>query len=404
MYRIQLSVTGSSASGVQVTDTLPAQENFVGFGQPSPSVADATMGQNGSVLSWTFPLLGPGVYQLPYTVTVSPALVEQTVLVNNAQARAGDGPPQAATAPVTVVFPISVQVAVYNSTGELVKTLLIQNFEQVISSFQVSSSSLTNQISSTAVTILGIPIAAWDGTAQNGNLVTNGQYFLKVQSTDSTGVVTSVTQTVNVSRSLSTLTVAVYNEAGELVKHLSQTVVAGGTDTIQSLNLSSNTVIAGGSYSSSTSSVTIAVALSNGGTTVVWDGTSDQGAVLTDGQYFVEASWLNSQGKQVVAQQVWIRDSQKGMMTGQLVVAPNILTGGQTRAVFKVVSAQGITLKVRVYDVAGELVGTVQGANGTGEADWNAGGRASGLYIAVVEIYGSEGFLARQTAHLVIQH
>ena len=404
VYNIRLSITGSNASNVQVTDTLPAQVTFMGFGQPSPAVTGESLGQNGTVLSWAFPSLAPGVYQLPYTVTVSSAVIEQTVLINNAQTRQGGGPPQAVSAPVTVVFPVTVQVAVYNSAGELVKTILVQNFAQVVSNFQLSSSSLTDQVSSLAVSILGQPMAFWDGTAQNGAEVTNGQYFLKVQSTDSSGVVTSITQTVNVSRSLSTLTVAVYNEAGELVKHLYQGVVAGGSDVIQSLNLSSNTVVAGTTSSSPTSSVTIVVALPNGSATVVWDGTNDQGAVLTDGQYFVEASWMNTQGKQVATQQIWIQDAQRGEVPGQLVVAPNVLTGNRTTAVFKVAAAQGITLKVRIYDVAGELVGMIQGSNGTGEAEWNATGRASGLYLAVVEFYGTEGFLARQTVHLVIKH
>lgn len=402
VYQIQLSVTGSAASNVQVTDTLPAQVAFVGMGQPVPAVTGEILGQNGSVLSWAFPTLAPGVYQLPYTVTVSSALVAQTIIINNAQARQGSGPPQTATAPVTVAFPIAIQVAVYNSAGELVKTLLVQSFDQVITSFQLSSSALTDQIASTAVSILGTAVASWDGTTQNGNLVTNGQYFLKVQSTDPSGVVTSLTQTVSVNRTLSTLTVAVYNEAGELVKHLYQAVVAASSNTIQSLNLSSNTVVAGGPASASP--VTIQVALPNGGTTVVWDGTNDQGAALTNGQYFVEASWANTQGKEVATQQVWVQDAQRGMAPGHLVVAPNSLTGGHPTAVFTVASLQGITLKIRVYDVAGELVGTVQGADGTGTAEWNSAGHASGLYIAVVEFYGTEGLLARQTLHLVVKH
>ena len=338
---------------------------------------------------------------MPYTVTVSSGLVEQTTLLNNATVEEAGGPAQSVTAPVTVLFPITVQVAVYNSAGELVKTLLIQNFAQTISSFQLSSASLTNQVSSIAVSILGASVAAWDGTGQNGTPATNGQYYLKVQSTDLVGVVTSVTQTVNVSRSLSTLSVAVYNEAGEVVKHLYQTIVSGGTNTIQSLNLSSTTV-SPGTPSSASSQVTIGVILPSGGATIVWNGTNDQGALLTDGQYFVEASWLNSQGNQVVTQQVWVRGG--NMSPGQLVVEPNVLSGGQTTAVFKVPSAQSLTLKVRIYDVAGEKVGAVQGSSGTGEAAWNAGGLASGLYIAVVEIYGGNGFLSRQTAHIVIRH
>ncbi len=403
-YKILLSVSGSTASNVQVTDTLPAQVAFLGLGQPSPSVVGEAMGENGSVLAWSFPSLNPGVYQLPYTVAVSSTLVEQTVLLNNAQVVFSGGRPQSVTAPVTVVFPITVQVAVYNSVGELVKTLLVQNFAQTISSFQLSSTSLTNQVSSVAVSILGV-VATWDGTAQNGTEVTNGQYFIKVQSTDSLGVVTTVTRTVGVNRSLSTLSVAVYNETGEVVKHLYQGIVPSNSNTIQSVVLSSTVVTPGSpTVSPSSSSITVLVAMAGAGVTLAWDGTNDQGGMVTNGQYYVEASWLNGGDDQVVTQQVSVVDGSRGMVPGQLLVEPNVLAGGQTAAVFTVDSAQGFTLRVRVYDVAGELVGAVQGPSGADQAVWNAGGMASGLYIAVVDLEGPNGHVVYKTTKLVVRH
>ncbi|HJT25312.1 MAG TPA: DUF11 domain-containing protein, partial [bacterium] len=267
-YHILLTISGSTATAVQVTDTLPAQVVFVGLDPPAPAVSGETMGQNGSLLYWSFPALEPGTYQLPYRVTVPTTLTAATVLLNNAQAGFEGGPTQSVTAPVTVVFPFTTQIAVYNSAGELVKVLLVQNTSQPITSLQLSSAVLTDGVSSTSVSIAGSALAAWDGTAQDGTLVTNGQYFIKVQSTDPLGAVTTVTQTVGVNRSLSTLSVAVFNEAGEIVKHLYQSVVAGSAN-IQSLVVSSNLVEPGAPANSPLSSpVTIQLSLPDAGVTV----------------------------------------------------------------------------------------------------------------------------------------
>lgn len=404
-YQILLSVTGSRASNVRVSDSLPTQAVFTAFGPPSPSVAGQAVAESNSIIAWSFPSLDPGVYQLPYTVMVPANLVEQTVLLNNAQVAYAGGQPQSVTAPVTVVFPINVQVAVFNSAGELVKTILVQNFAQAVQAVQLSSSSLTDQVHSIAVSILGVPVVAWDGTSQDGTAVTNGKYFLKVQSTDPMGVVTTVTQTVTVNRSLDTVSVAVYNGAGEVVKHLYQARVPVGNDTIQSLDLSS-TVISPGDASLSPGTpiqTTIQAVMPGGGITVTWDGTSDQGGIVTNGQYFVEAHWVNSQGDQTITRQVSVVDSPSSPGSRQVRVEPNLLTGGQATAVFKVDSPSGLTLKVRLYTLAGELVGVVDGASGSNQASWNASGMADGLYVAVVEWQGTQGPVTRQVTRLMVR-
>jgi uncharacterized repeat protein (TIGR01451 family) len=406
IYRILLTVSGSTASNVQVTDTLPAQVDFVALGQPSPAVAGETMRESGSVATWAFPSLSPGVYQLPYTVTIPTTLTEQTVLLNNAQVAYLGGQPQSITAPVTVVFPINVQVAVYNSAGELVKTLLNQNFAQAIQSFQVSSALLTDQISSIAVSILGAPAASWNGTSQNGTLVSNGQYYINVQSTNSLGAVTTVTKTVTVSRSLSTLSVAVYNEAGEVVKHLYQALVPTGSNTIQSLVLSSKVISPGGPANSTgtVTQTTIQVAMSSGGVTVVWDGSNDAGSIVTNGQYFVEANWVNDGVVQTIIQNVTVLNSGGGLAQGQVIAQPNLLVGGQTTTLLKVNSTLRLTLTARFYAISGELVGTAQGLPGTNQVSWDAAGVASGFYLAVVELHDSEGMIGRQIIHLIVRH
>jgi hypothetical protein len=57
-------------------------------------------------------------------------------------------------------------------------------------------------------------------------------------------------------------------------------------------------------------------------------------------------------------------------------------------------NAPGLTLDYRVYDTAGELVmRRISGTTGNSSAQWDATGKASGLYFAVVDAYNAQGGL-----------
>ncbi len=52
-----------------------------------------------------------------------------------------------------------------------------------------------------------------------------------------------------------------------------------------------------------------------------------------------------------------------------------------------------MTLRVRVYTLAGELMSDFQGTPGANQASWDATGYASGLYLAAVELLNPNGGL-----------
>ncbi len=65
----------------------------------------------------------------------------------------------------------------------------------------------------------------------------------------------------------------------------------------------------------------------------------------------------------------------------------------------------GLTLTVRIYDVAGELVATIQGAAGSSQAQWTPGGTASGVYIAAVGLTDVNGrWAGQQVLKLLVRH
>lgn len=84
-------------------------------------------------------------------------------------------------------------------------------------------------------------------------------------------------------------------------------------------------------------------------------------------------------------------------------MAPNQLTSQDPIATFQ--APAGWTLSVKVYDVAGELVGKAQHTPGTDYATWDTSTRASGLYLAVVEAKDTNGNnMGRQILKLTVKH
>lgn len=257
-----------------------------------------------------------------------------------------------------------------------------------------------------SVYVQGKLVASWDGTNGSGTPVTNGTYYLTAQSIDPAGVVTTVTQTVTVSRTLSTVAVEVYNESGEVIRHLYETVVDSTEGSIQSVQLSASLIEPGSTSAGMPSSATIQVALPNNESfTVVWDGRDDSGNPVTNGQYFVEASWKGGPGDsaQVVTRDIAVENSGRSLAGGKVYALPNILQGGQAETVFRIDSASNLTLKVKLYDTAGERVASFDGPAGSNEAAFDAARLASGFYIALVELDDAAGPVEHQTAHLVIK-
>jgi hypothetical protein len=128
--------------------------------------------------------------------------------------------------------------------------------------------------------------------------------------------------------------------------------------------------------------------------------------MVTSGHYEIEAHWDNGQGgSQDISKAIIVTGG--GGAAGTLTVMPNIVTpsSGTSLVTFLVNSPNAMTLKVSIYDVAGELVKVVLGTGGTNQAAWDASGVASGVYIARVDALNGNGGLAqRQMAKILVLH
>jgi flagellar hook assembly protein FlgD len=293
-----------------------------------------------------------------------------------------------------------VTLSVYNSAGERVEILLVEKSPQPVTSLRLgpgnSITSLAGPDSAVTLYWNGTPLSSWNGTNASGNPVSNGTYFLKVDSVDSQGSDQSVVQNVTVSRPLGTVLAEICNAAGEVVKTLYAAQGAGGP--VTAVELSSALL-----QTSPTASGAVTIGMSNG-MTLVWNGNGAGGSLVTNGVYYLEIISDNGGGgEEVITRDLTVVNS--GRPGAGVIAYPNPWQSGDPAVTFKASSSTALTLSARLYDLEGERVAVVEGPPGTGQATWACGTSASGVYIAVVESRDSDGNLtARQSLRVMIKH
>jgi flagellar hook assembly protein FlgD len=400
VYTLDLSVQGSSATGTILRDNLPADETFIAFGQSPPGTIPT---QNGSFLEWVLPSpLATGTYQITYQVKVNDFLPNGEALINNAQLTADLQSPVTAQAQVVVAGAYQVTVAVYNEAGELVKQIAILQLSEPVGNLQwPSGAALTDLEQQVSFYDLGHLIGQWDGTNDNGGEVSNGVYHIQVESVGPTGVVDNITQQVTVSRTLSRLTIEIYNEAGEVVRHLYANLSNAGSTSSFNLQLSGTILNPGASATGSASLSAITISLGNG-VAVSWDGRSDSGDWVSNGVYYLQVHASEGPGNETQVRQITVEGNRPSNV---FYAQPNLLKAGQTTAVLKISSTAPLTLGARIYDLAGELLKTLQGQPGANQVAWNASGISSGVYLAQLEARDTNGMLvARQILKIEVVH
>jgi uncharacterized repeat protein (TIGR01451 family) len=406
-YSIGITVTGSGASNVVVTDILPIGLTFVSFGNVPAGTGTAANQQN---LKWTLPSpLAVGTYQLTYQAQVN-SLVAGGAVTNNAQLiYIGLTAPITSSVSVQIEGQYTVSINVYNSAGEVVKTIPIKSYSVPINGITLSTSNLITTLQGPGSTIQiyydGTLIGTWDGSNNSGNPVTNGNYVIKVDSTSSTGSVTTVAQDATVNRQLSNITANIYNSAGEVVRTLYNVVSDGNNSQMTNVNLSSP-VVQPGSTIATAANLQIIVVNSGTPVTLTWDGTNNQGTAVTPGTYSIQINWDDGQGQTTdISKTVLVTGG--GGVSGVVVAEPNVLEPSQTLST--TFNGMGVAnawaVNVKIYTIAGQLVASIQGTPGMQTAQWTATNIASGLYFAVVQVLDSNGgVIEHQTLKLLVLH
>jgi hypothetical protein len=141
------------------------------------------------------------------------------------------------------------------------------------------------------------------------------------------------------------------------------------------------------------------------GETLTWDGTNDQGQIVTNGHYDVEIHYEDGTGGDLVVTRGLLVESTGSTHPNDSVYAkPNLMTwrtGYQTT--LAVDSADTYTFQVKVYDVAGELLKDVPvKPNGTNQVKADFSDQATGMYFAMVELINPQGGVAKRQALKIV--
>jgi hypothetical protein len=206
-----------------------------------------------------------------------------------------------------------------------------------------------------------------------------------------------------VNRALYEVTINIYNEAGEVMRHLYALADDPREGQVLSMQLSTP-VLKPSLQATGGTPNEVQVILSNG-TTMVWDGRSDTGVFVQSGQYFVEVHTVDGQGAQsTVVREISVMDTDAGKGVEHVVAYPNLANAANGYEVrFETPPASHVTLRASIYTMAGELVGTYQGLDGACKVTWDASGVVSGMYLAVVEQADSQGrHVSRQIQKIAV--
>jgi uncharacterized repeat protein (TIGR01451 family) len=413
-YTIQANIFNNSAKNIVVWDTIPTGLTYAGGITPNGQVIPLpTPGSSstGTLLVWNLGSESPGSYTFSYRATVNQLILGGTVITNWVAWQDLEEPtPLLAQAPITITGAYTIKIGIYNESGEEVKQILETQLSQPLDTINLEvSSNITTVNGTVTIYYQGVNLGTWNGTNTQGQLVTNGQYYVKVDNIDPEGAVTSVTKAITVDRALQTITVLVYNESGEVVRHLYETNENySSTNNITAETVSSTVLVPSTAMNSPLLTIQW---INNSGAvigTTTWDGRNDAGEIVTNGEYFIAVVSSTGTGANVsLTKEVTINGT--GENLGQVYAAPNILNHGNSLLNLRVIPPAGAgnwtISRVRVYDVSGELVDEFAGSPGSNSASYNLSTLASGLYLVVVNLEDAQGhLLGHQIIQIVIQH
>ena len=415
VYTLQYQNPGATAAmNVTIVDNLPAT---IAMKYLLGSATDGGIYNSSSnTLTWVFPVVPAGSnLQVTDQSIVQILGGQNSPVLNCAKLSFGSGTMTSCNA-VSVIGSYVVQMSIYNSAGEIVKTYTTFETSSPISSLNLSASGLTNPGQILQISTNGESLGTWDGTNDNGQLVSNGSYFIKVTTTSPFGATTSVSQTVSVNLSSSTLTALVFNSAGEIVKHISEADiiammgVSGLTASdlnVSQIQISSSVLVP--NYSGTGGNNSVLTITLGSGKSFTWNGTGDDGVILTPGTYYlqIQSTVQSSHSNQEITKVLHIEGSSEAI--NGVVLLPNPVRLNQTSMAQFVVdtdAAQVTSVDVKIYTLAGELVKPLlynQPGN-LGIVYWNVGqtNLASGTYIAVVELNTANGIIGHKILKVVV--
>jgi len=308
-----------------------------------------------------------------------------------------------------VPFPYTMSIGIYNEAGELVKSITVTtaSSEPLGVGLYDASGNSTNVIvpgslpNELSIAVPGIQTPEsqnknqtvsflWDGTNDAGQDVENGVYYIKETTTDTFGHTEVITKPVTAINSSQYAEINIYNSAGEIVD-----TIIGPYDGSSALSL--NLINSSGNSNNSTYPVGQGVLTMminyTASNSLPWYGTDSQNNYVSSGVYEVQLVVKTNQGLKVVSSKtvtLLALGPQGGLMDG-LKAYPNPYAGtSPAQITIAWTSGTSGAVRIKIYNIAGELVRILTGDLNTGYINWDlraTGGQkaSNGTYICVVE-------------------
>ena len=419
-YWLVYSNPGSAiVNNATLTDVLPpaAAMTYVAGSASNGGVYNATANS----LTWNIPTISGGAsVSFSYGLQVQFLAGKYSPMVNNATLSYAGGSVKASSS-VTFLGTYKETISIYNEAGELIKTIVGFNASGAINAFDVMGGPITSDQGAVSFFYNNQSLGAWDATNGNGGKVTNGAYTVKIDSTDPYNVTTTVTHTVMVSIARSILTVKIFNEAGEVVKHFTTEDIlnmlanspAGAALLPSDYNVGStklSSTLIQPSYADPSNPGNYVTITLGSGRSFTWNGTGDNGKILTSGHYFIEVdSAVQNGAKEETIMGITIQNHGASPISG-FVLVPNPVNMNQNNtAIFQVNVdiPQVDSVHIRIYTIAGELVQILKSPAGNAtQVSWDLGmtRMASGTYLAVAELYSNGALVGRKITRAVVYH
>jgi flagellar hook assembly protein FlgD len=234
----------------------------------------------------------------------------------------------------------------------------------------------------------------WDGRNNAGVEVDSGEYLMKAETEDGNGVVT-ITAPVIVAKKVARLTIRIYTASGELVRSLADISSVSGR--IASVELEGDPLRLGPGQAnlvkimpkgSGPTDISDSRGSLSGGR-IVWDGKGDGGWLVQSGEYILKLEQVIEGDKITITRSITVV-RYSGGDTVAIGVYPNPYHGEKGDGFVRITvrAVDQTEASVRIYNVAGEMVGNIPGTvihAGTTEFKWKVSSMASGVYVGLVE-------------------
>jgi len=304
-----------------------------------------------------------------------------------------------------VPFPYVLKIEAYNEAGERVKLIcevrISENIgdlymrvngkdAEVYDPFDMDASGNINPLEfimpglMTPDQLGGIEIKfAWDGSNDNGQALTNGLYYIKISVKDEYGHLETTNREVQLIRSEEYVRINIFNTAGELVRRIEERKATAGRI---SLGIEDVMIIG-----KDNPGVLINYA---DGASIMWDGKNNEGKMVSSGVYEIQVEVKTGDGfKTEASKSVTILNDSGNDSLGEVKAYPNpyyVIPELNIPMTITWANAGPGKVRVKIYNVAGELVKEFKADRAAGSLMWDAksaGGASisSGVYIIYIE-------------------